>query len=315
MREVARTARSGGDPGAAPQVSVIVIFLNAQRFIEEAVESVLAQTHEDWELLLVDDGSTDGSNAVALRYQAGGHGRVRYLHHPGHANLGMSASRNLGLRSARGQYVALLDADDVWRPHKLARQVAILTAEPRAAMVYGAPEYWYSWTGRVEDSVRDTVRDIGIGTSTLMEPPALLTLFLQGRAVTPCPSDILVRRSDALRVGGFEDSFRGLYEDQVFCAKVCLDAPVFVSTECWDRYRQHPESCSSTARSTSHHAVARLAYLKWLEKFLTSKRIEVPELWQALRDRQSRYRASSPDGLVGRLWRSGQAALKRSLGV
>jgi glycosyltransferase involved in cell wall biosynthesis len=82
---------------------------------------------------------------------------VRYLQHPGHANLGMSASRNLGIRQADGPYMAFLDADDVWLPAKLEQQVALLEAWPEAAMVYGPTLWWYSWTERLEDQGRDFI--------------------------------------------------------------------------------------------------------------------------------------------------------------
>src|SRR5438874_1836189 len=138
-----------------PLVSVITIFLNGERFIREAIESVFAQTYDNWEFFLVDDGSTDASTEIALQYAAQYPGKVRYLEHAEHQNCGMSATRNLGLRHARGTYVAFLDADDVWLSDKLARQVAIVEAQPQAAMVYGATEYWYSWTGHPEDCQRD----------------------------------------------------------------------------------------------------------------------------------------------------------------
>lgn len=86
----------------APLVSVVTIFLDAERFIEEAIESVFAQTYDRWELLLVDDGSTDRSRDVARRYAARYPSRVRYLEHPGHQNRGMSPSRNLGIAHAAG---------------------------------------------------------------------------------------------------------------------------------------------------------------------------------------------------------------------
>src|SRR5438128_12540181 len=97
-----------------PLVSAIIIFLNAEQFIQEAIESVFAQTYDNWELLLVDDGSTDGSTAIARSYLERHPRRVRYLEHSEHANRGMSASRNIGSRYARGEYIAFLDADDVW---------------------------------------------------------------------------------------------------------------------------------------------------------------------------------------------------------
>src|SRR5262245_15086805 len=134
-----------------PLVSVIIIFLNAERFIEEAIESVYAQTYERWELLLVDDGATDGSTTIAQRYAEHYPGKVHYLEHPGHQNCGMSASRNLGIRNATGCYIALLDADDAWLPNTLVDQVAILEAHPEAAMVYGPLHWWYSWTGDPDD--------------------------------------------------------------------------------------------------------------------------------------------------------------------
>src|SRR5271154_2347778 len=105
-----------------PLVSTIIIFLNAEKFLAEAVESVLAQTYPTWELWLVDDGSTDDSSRIARDYATRHAARIHYLEHPGHENRGKSASRNLGLRHSRGSYVALLDADDVWLPGKLTNQ-------------------------------------------------------------------------------------------------------------------------------------------------------------------------------------------------
>ncbi len=138
-----------------PKVSVIIIFLDAERFIEEAIESVRSQTFRDWELLLVDDGSTDGSSAIARRYTTEHAPRVRYLEHPGHANRGMSAARNLGLAEARGALVAFLDADDVWLPRRLERHVKVLEGRPDVAMVYGPTLLWHGWTGNPTDAPLD----------------------------------------------------------------------------------------------------------------------------------------------------------------
>ena len=133
-----------------PLVSVISIFFNAAEFLAEAIESVLAQTYPHWELVLVDDGSSDGSAEIARRYADSDPGRIRYVEHPGHENRGISAARNLGVREALGEYVAFLDADDVYLPQKLERQAQLLAAHPEAAMVYGATLHWHGWTGRPE---------------------------------------------------------------------------------------------------------------------------------------------------------------------
>jgi glycosyltransferase involved in cell wall biosynthesis/SAM-dependent methyltransferase len=269
----------------APRVSVVVIFLNAERFLDEAIQSVLGQTRQDWELLMVDDGSSDGSSAIARRHAERDPERVRYLEHPGHRNLGMSASRNLGIHHARGEYVALLDADDVWLPEKLARQVAILDACPEVALVFGRPLYWFGWTGVPEDRQRDYVIDLRIPADRVYEPPSLLLPFLKREAPTPCPCDVLVRRDVALSVGGFEEHFRGtyqVYEDQAFFSKVLLRAPAFVSSETWDRYRQHPDSCYAVAKATGAREVARQYYLTWFRRYLQKHAKDSGPVWQAV---------------------------------
>jgi glycosyltransferase involved in cell wall biosynthesis len=270
-----------------PLVSIVIIFLNAGKFIQEAIESVFAQTYQEWELLLVDDGSTDGSTAIARQYADQHAERVCYLEHKDHENHGMSASRNLGVRHAKGAYIAFLDADDVWFPHTIEEQVAILKSHPEVALVYGPIQYWFSWTGQVEDRERDCVERLGVPPNTVIEPPKLLPLFLRDKAAVP--SGILVRREIVQRVGGFEDVFRGEYEDQVFCAKVCLNAPVFASSQCWYRYRQHADSCVSIGLKTGKTESARLFFLNWLAVYLSDRNVKAPDVWQALRFERWRY--------------------------
>lgn len=258
-----------------------MIFLDAERFLEEAIASVLAQTYPSWELLLIDDGSTDGGTAIARHHAERRPEQVRYLEHPGHVNCGMSASRNLGLRHASGRYVAFLDADDVWVPDALAEQVDLLDRHPEAAMVYGPLSWWYGWTGRPEDRQHDNVETLGVPADTLIRPPTLLTLFIQG--VASVPSALLVRREVCERVGGFEEAFRGEYEDQVFRAKICLREPVLTSSRSWYRYRQHPDSCVAIGlRSGTAHA-ARRVFLEWLERYLVEQRVSDPSVWRALK--------------------------------
>jgi glycosyltransferase involved in cell wall biosynthesis len=284
-------------------VSVIIPFLNAQQFIQEAIESVFAQTYTAWELLLVDDGSSDGSTAIARRYAGEYRERVRYLEHPGDQNRGKTASRNLGIRYATGEYVAFLDADDVWMPHKLEQQVTTLDTHPEAAMVYGLSQYWYSWTGKPEDQRCDFVDDLGVSPNTLIQPPALLTrFFLAQKAAIPNPSNILVRHEIIEQVNGFDEAFGDYYEDQAFLAKVCLKACVFATSECWDRYRQHPNSSSSIAQKTGLEYSTRLFFLNWLAGYLSDQGVKEPKIWQGLR--KELWRCRHPN--LYRLLRDGQ---------
>ena len=270
---------------ATPQVSVVAIFLNAERFLDEAIRSVIAQTYPSWELLLVDDGSSDGSSTIARNYAEREPDRVRYLEHPGHENRGMSASRNLGLRNARGKYLALLDADDVWLPGKLRNQTAILEAHPEVALLFGAPLYWFGWTARPEDTQRDYVIDLKLATERVYAPPSLLLSFLRREGPTPCPSDVLVRREAAESVDGFEAHFIGVnmvYEDQAFFSKLLLRYPTFASGQTWDWYRQHPESCYAISKATGGREVARKYFLNWFRHYLRQQGLAGGPVWDTV---------------------------------
>ena len=115
--------------GSAPYVSVIVPTHNSAAFIAAALDSVLAQTFTDYEIIVVDDGSTDDTGEVLRRFDG------RIISHR-QQNQGASAARNAGIRSARGELVCLLDADDLWRPEKLSRQVAVMAAEPSVGLLF-----------------------------------------------------------------------------------------------------------------------------------------------------------------------------------
>lgn len=272
---------------ATPTVSVTIIFLNGGPYLEEAIASVFAQTFADWELLLVDDGSTDESTAIARRFEQEHPGKVRYLEHPGHENRGMSAARNLGIRHSRGRYIAFLDADDTWYPYKLAEQVPIMEAHPEVAMVYGPMELWYSWSGRAEDAGRDFHQPLGHPENSIVPPPNLLLAFL--RDELHIPSGILIRPEVIAEVGGFEDEFRASYEDVVFHCKVGLRHPVFASSQCWFRYRQHPQSCDQIQKQSGTHRGHRLRYLDWLESYMQTHGFRGPA-WKQLQRELLPYR-------------------------
>jgi glycosyltransferase involved in cell wall biosynthesis len=273
------------------RVSIVTPFLNAGRFIEECIESALAQTYDAWELLLVDDGSTDDSTSIALRYARAYPERIRYLAHDGRCNRGASASRNLAARHATGEYLAFLDADDVYLPGKLAEQVPLLDTYGSVAMIYAATEYWYSWSGRAEDAARDwTWRHYGAPPNTIVDPPRMLLAFLRDGGTVPCMGSVLVRKTAVQQVGGWEESFRYICTDQVFHAKLCLKYPVMVVDDCWDRYRQHEASSCQTVERAGQADAALLGYLRWLESYLSREARNDREVCRALRTAMRRHR-------------------------
>lgn len=111
-------------------VSVVMPVYNVEKYITQAVESVLNQTFSDFELIIVDDQSPDNSIQLCKKYQDS---RIRIIHQE---NLGLSGARNTGIHHAKGKYIALLDADDYWAPEKLALHVAHLEANPKLGVSY-----------------------------------------------------------------------------------------------------------------------------------------------------------------------------------
>ncbi len=271
-------------------VSIIVIFLNAESFIQETIESVIAQTYSHWELLLVDDGSSDGSSAIAQTYAAAYAGQIHYLEHEHHQNKGKSTSRNLGISQAKGEYVAFLDADDVFLPGKLAQQWAELEAHPEAAMVYGNTLYWHSWPGNPDNSQADYLLDLGVATNTLIQPPALLDVCFMNKGAVPCICSFLVKRSVLTEIGGFEEAIQHLYEDQVLLAKIFLQFPIFVSDGYWEKYRQHKSSSWHLSLDTGEDRAARLTFFKWLEQYLATKGAQDSKIGHMLKEQAWHYK-------------------------
>ena len=287
---------------ARPVVSVIMPFLDVARFLDEAIESVRAQTYPRWELLLCDDGATDGSSDIARRWAELDPARIRHLQHPDGATHGASATRNLGIAHARGEVIALLDGDDTWFPTKLEEQLAILAERPDADALYGVTELWYGWTGAPEDAARDSRPSGGIPSNTLLAPRELLVGMLRRELLVPCTCSIIVRADAVRRSGGFVDEFRQIYTDVAFYSRLSLVARVLYVERCWDRYRRHPASAYSEVQRRGEGREARLRWLTWLDRYLDGTDAkDDQELRVALRASLRRERHPRLFGLVDRV--------------
>jgi glycosyltransferase involved in cell wall biosynthesis len=252
---------------AAPRVSVILAFLNGESYLDAAIESIMAQSFTDFELLLCDDGSGEAATSIAKTWADKHPDKIIYLEHEGHANHGVCATRNLGLEASRSEFVAFMDADDIWRPSKLDEQIAIMDAYPELGMVCGVVNYWRSFLGGP-----DVLTPTGHVRNTVVLPPeASLALHPLGKAAAPCPSDILLRRTAVESIGRFEEQFRGplqLYEDQAFLAKLYLAWPVYFSDKVWLDYRQHDNSCVTKVARAGLEDEVRSYFLKWFDDYL-----------------------------------------------
>lgn len=273
----------------APVISVVTGFLNAGQFIEDTIESVLAQTHSAWELLMVDDGSNDDSTEIARRYAALYPDKMRYFEHPRHVNRGSSAARNVAVAHAVGDYVAVLDADDIWLPGALENRLKVIRQRPDIGMVYGPALLWHNWTGNSGSSQRDCMENLNLAAGTVFTPPAFCTYLLDYDAAIPSPCAILIRRSVLQAVGGFEDSFRTLFDDQALYIKLSLKTTVIVSGVCDSKYRQHGTSTCAVADREGRTDAARLIYLDWVRHYLLEQGVKDHSVWTALNAIRDRF--------------------------
>ena len=209
-------------------VSIVTPAFNAAPYLADTIESCLAQTHQHFELLIVDDGSTDATFSIAERFAQKDH-RVRVFREP---NRGISAARNIALGSANGAFIALLDSDDVWMPDYLEQQVHTLLINPEVDVV--------------------TTNAINMGgqlDGTPYWPPSTEPRHLPLREIILREDAVSIfsvfRRSVLDRVGVFDPAFRG-NEDYHFWLRAAAAGCRFVA-DCTPRayYRRRPDSMSA----------------------------------------------------------------------
>jgi len=189
-----------------PKVSVIIPTYNRLSMLKEAVDSVLTQDFEDFELIVVDDGSTDGTGEAIKRYG----GRVKLLQHS--ENRGVSAARNRGVLHAKGKYIAFLDSDDLWVKGKLRIQVTFLDDNPHYPLCY-TDEIWIRKGKRVNPMLKHTKYSGWIFEKCL--PLCIIS-----------PSSAVMRRTLFSKVGLFDEALL-VCEDYDFWLRVSARFPIF----------------------------------------------------------------------------------------
>lgn len=171
-----------------PVVSAIIPAYNAERYLADAINSVLRQTRAPDEVIIVDDGSTDNTPEIAKSFG----GRVRYVRQE---NNGPSAARNLGIQEARGDWIAFLDGDDAWLPWHLSEALKVMVNYPDAALFYGKA------VGINENVCRpDGTEQVKVRNVTLRD-------FVKCNPVVT--STVVVRKKILISTGGFDKTFRG----------------------------------------------------------------------------------------------------------
>lgn len=209
---------------SVPRVSVVIPAYNRERYVGEAIASILGQSFGDFELLVIDDGSTDRTRDVVGSFSDP---RIRLLCHAG--NQGLARTRNAGVDAARGDYLAFLDSDDVARSNRLAKQVAFLDRHPHHAAV-GA---WIDWMDEGGRSLRRVKR-----RPPLADDVAALRLFRQGIENTAS-----MARTAVLRQYRHDEHFE-VSEDYDLWARIAADHPIANLPEVLVRRRAHARQIS-----------------------------------------------------------------------
>lgn len=217
------------------RVSVLVPLFNRSGYIEDAIHSVFKQDCPDVELIVVDDGSTDGGDRKVEAYA--GAGKLKLLRHPGRANKGQSAALNLALEHASGEFIAILDSDDLFMPGKLKAQVQFLNDNPQVGLVYG--------NGKGVDESGNVLYDINYdGRPEPSDPNAVLLdcYFL-------LPQNSLVRRSVFNQVGSFDETLRSGQDHDMLVRIAEVTRLAHIPVDLF-RYRRHGDSISAKGTET-----------------------------------------------------------------
>ena len=222
----------------SPMISVILPAFNAEATIAQAIESVLAQSWRDFELIVINDGSTDATLQAVAAFDDS---RLAVF---SHANRGPSASRNVGVSLANGEYVAFIDADDIWLSHKLEVQVSALQADPQADVAYG-------WTDTVDPTGCVVYPDQRRTVSGDVYETLLLHNFISSG------SNTMISRKVFQEVGGFDESLWAVEDWDLHVRLAARYAYVCVPTVVV-QYRLSHGSLSSQLRlmEASHRRVA-----------------------------------------------------------
>lgn len=199
-------------------VSVVIPAYNAARTIVTTIESVMAQSYRPMEIIVVDDGSTDTTQEVVAR-----HPEVEYVRQD---NAGVSSARNRGIQESTGDFIAFVDSDDIWFPHKLERQVRALIEAPHAGAVQSGAVY-----------VDDRLRVLEVRAC----PAEHLTLsdVLQFKGLPAFPSTVCFRRGCLEQIGGF-DSTLVILEDWDMAIRAVRHCSLLSIPEPLTYYRVHP---------------------------------------------------------------------------
>lgn len=261
-----------------PKISVIIPAYNAMAYLPETVESVLNQTLDDFELIIVNDGSSDGIEQWVSQLTDP---RIRLV---SQENQGLAGARNTGMAQAQSEYLAFLDADDLWEPTKLEKQVRVLEENPDVGLVY-------TWVAYIDEKGQPT------GRVFKNQAEGDVWEKLTEHNMVECGSVAMVRRSCFETCGDFDRNLRSFAEDWDMWLRIASRYPFKAIKEPLVYYRQHSNSASKNweAMEQSFHMVIEKAFASTPPELLNVKRrcyafANICLAWKPLQSRTKDYK-------------------------
>lgn len=210
-----------------PLVSIVTPVYNGEQYLAEAIESALAQTYRNFELLIINDGSTDNSKAIITSYL--NNSKIHYFEQQ---NAGVAAARNLALRNANGKYIGFLDQDDLWLPDKLSTQIQYLETNPEIPFVHSRQGYIQADGTPIPDYPKDWVYDL--------HGKCFIELFKRNRIAV---LTVLVRKSVIDEIGFFNEAVSRV-DDYELWLRICSRYPIGFQDNKLALYRCHDTNAS-----------------------------------------------------------------------
>jgi glycosyltransferase involved in cell wall biosynthesis len=275
----------------APLISICIPAYRAERYLPETLASVAAQAFTDWELIVTEDGSSDATESLVQAFAKTVPQTVRYQRHA--ENRGLPATRNTGIAAARGEWIALLDSDDVWASCHLGDLIFCARRNPRAAFVHTGCLLFDSDTGK-QLSVRAPTREI------IDDYPRSLYL---GHYVVQ-PSSVILKKELWARVRGFNPTFRYV-EDREMWLRCARAGAIFAYTghnTC--RYRKHASALTTHAGPMALASAEVLQqHLDWEIAPARLRRALTAEAWTSAGRMVLRATPRTARGYFSRAWR------------
>lgn len=259
------------DPKKNPLVSVIIPAYNCAAFIGEAIQSVINQTFDSYEVIVIDDGSTDDTAAVVDHFGD----RVRYLRQE---NQGVAAARNRGIRSAAGQIIGFLDADDRWKPDKLERQIPILLSADDIGVIFSGHQNLGGQTAGFNQyespELTKLLSVISLGQHAyLIDDKNLFQKIM--RYYLLLTSTVLIKKSCIEHVGGFDESL-DIAEDTQLWLRISKRSKVaFVDLPLTERWSRGESLTGDEARFTRQIILMFQRLKQWLPDLNRDERAAV----------------------------------------